>query len=155
MAQHSDKGFTVGAFAVAAGVNVETIRFYQRRGLIHEPPRVYGQVRRYEVVDVERVRFIKSAQGLGFSLDEIMGLLHLQNGTHCDEAKQAAEEKLSDVRLKLDQLTRIEAALSSLVRQCSATPAKAPCPLIHALQSPPLCVGNRVTQGVGEPEGRV
>lgn len=65
------RNLTIGAFANAGGVNVETIRFYQRRGLLAEPDRPYGGVRRYGRADVERVRFVKSAQRLGFSLDEV------------------------------------------------------------------------------------
>lgn len=126
--------FTIGAFASAAGVNVETIRFYQRRGLISTPKRPFGQIRRYDASDVARVRFVKSAQSLGFSLDEIAGLLRLEDGTHCDEARAAAEEKLVDVRAKLSDLGRIEAVLGELVEQCCRATGSVRCPLISALQ---------------------
>ena len=89
---------TIGAFAKAAGVNVETIRFYQRKGLLPEPDKPYGSIRRYGETDVTRVRFVKSAQRLGFSLDEIAELLRLEDGTHCEEASSLAEHKLKDVR---------------------------------------------------------
>lgn len=130
----SDPRFTIGAFATAAGVNVETIRFYQRRGLIAEPARDFGRIRRYSAADVARVRFVKSAQALGFSLDEIAGLLRLDDGTHCDEARAAAEEKLVGVRRKLRDLQRIEAALDALVDECHATSGRVRCPIIDALQ---------------------
>ncbi|VFT06757.1 putative transcriptional regulator protein MerR [Escherichia coli] len=84
-------------FAKAAGVNVETIRFYQRKGLLPEPDKPYGSIRRYGEADVTRVRFVKSAQRLGFSLDEIAELLRLEDGTHCEEASGLAEHKLKDV----------------------------------------------------------
>lgn len=76
---------TIGAFARAAGVNVETIRFYQRKGLLAEPDKPYGSIRRYGDTEVTRVRVAKSAQRLGFSLDEIAERLRLEDGTHCDE----------------------------------------------------------------------
>ncbi len=126
--------FTIGAFAAAAGVSVETIRFYQRRGLIRKPSRSFGRIRRYGAEDVSRVRFVKSAQGLGFSLDEVAGLLRLEDGTHCDEARVAAEEKLAGVRTKLVDLQRIEAVLGELVEECCAATGNVRCPLIDALQ---------------------
>lgn len=125
---------TIGTFAALVGVNVETIRFYQRRGLIREPPRAFGRIRRYGAEDVSRLRFVKSAQHLGFSLDEIAGLLRLEDGTHCDEARTAAQEKLSGVRTKLADLRRIEAALAALVDECCAATGDVRCPLIDALQ---------------------
>ena len=111
------QGLTIGAVAKAAGVNVETVRFYQRRALLPEPDKPYGRIRRYEAKDVARVRFVKAAQRLGFSLDEVAGLLKLDDGTHCDEARQLAEAKLGDVRKKLKDLRRIESALAVLVRE--------------------------------------
>ncbi len=80
------ENLTIGVFAKAARVNVETIRFYQRKGLLPEPDKPYGSIRRYGEADVTRVRFVKSAQRLGFSLDEIAELLRLEDGTHCEEA---------------------------------------------------------------------
>ena len=92
------ENLTIGVFAKAAGVNVETIRFYQRKGLLPEPDKPYGSIRRYGEADVTRVRFVKSAQRLGFSLDEIAELLRLEDGTHCEEASGLAEHKLKDAR---------------------------------------------------------
>lgn len=127
--------FTIGAFAQAAGVNVETIRFYQRKGLLVEPEKPLGSIRRYGPADVARLGFIKSAQHLGFSLDEVGELLRLEDGTHCGEARQLAEYKLRDVRDKMADLVRLEAALSRLVRQCRARKGSVFCPLIGALQA--------------------
>lgn len=129
--------FSIGAFAELAGVNVETIRFYQRKGLLPEPEKPYGSIRRYGEADVARVRFVKSAQRLGFSLDEVEGLLTLDDGTHCDEARQLAEQKLIDVRAKLADLLRIESVLATLVLDCCARHGTVSCPLIAALQERP------------------
>jgi len=125
---------SIGAFAEAAGVNLETIRFYQRKGLLSEPAKPYGGIRRYGKADVARVRFVKSAQRLGFSLDEVAGLLALDDGQHCDQARQLGEQKLADVRAKLADLHRIEAVLSTLVDNCCASRGSMSCPLIASLQ---------------------
>jgi MerR family mercuric resistance operon transcriptional regulator len=127
-------GATIGALAETAGVNVETIRFYQRKGLMPEPEKPYGSIRRYGAADLARVRFIKSAQRLGFSLDEIGELLKLEDGARCSEARQLAEDKLLDVRQKLGDLQRIEAVLAGLVARCSAVRGRVNCPLIASLQ---------------------
>ena len=110
------ESFTIGAFAEAAGVNVETIRFYQRKGLLPEPAKPHGSIRRYGDADVTRVRFVKAAQRLGFSLDAIAELLRLDDGTHCEEASALAESKLKDVREKI-------ALRGQLVELCSRVAA--------------------------------
>ncbi len=125
---------TIGALAEAAGVNVETIRFYQRKGLMQEPARPLGGIRRYGGSDLARVRFIKSAQRLGFSLDEVADLLKLEDGSHCTEAREQAERKLIDVRARLADLNRIEAVLQGLVDRCCAASGQVRCPMIDALQ---------------------
>lgn len=127
------ENLTIGAFGKAAGVNVETIRFYQRRGLLPEPDRLYGGIRRYGRADVERVRFVKSAQRLGFTLDEVAQLLKLDDGTHCSEAAELAALRLSDVRARLADLARMEAALAKLVSECGAHDGDVSCPLIASL----------------------
>jgi MerR family mercuric resistance operon transcriptional regulator len=132
MEEKSDD-LTIGAFAAVAGVNVETIRFYQRKGLLREPEKPLGGIRRYGHGDVERVRFVKSAQQLGFSLEEISELLRLEDGIHCKDARLLAEHKLLDIRRKLADLARMESALSSLVDACQARKGKIACPLIAAL----------------------
>ncbi|TAN30388.1 MAG: Hg(II)-responsive transcriptional regulator [Castellaniella sp.] len=133
MGQGSEN-LTIGTFAKAAGVNVETIRFYQHRGLLPTPKRPYGGIRRYGSTDVERVKFVKSGQRLGFSLDEIGQLLTLEDGTHCSEAAELAAQRLSDVRTKLADLAQIEAALFRLISDCHAIQDNVSCPLIAALQ---------------------
>lgn len=132
---YKPEGFTIGALAAAADVGVETIRFYQRRDLLNEPDRPPGGVRRYGKHDVARVRFIKAAQQLGFSLDEVSGLLLLDDGTHCDDARVLAEHKLAMVKDKLAGLRQIERALSDMISQCKSSKGNVCCPMIMALQS--------------------
>lgn len=131
----SAETLTIGVLAETAGVNVETIRFYQRKALMQEPDRPPGGIRRYGEPDLSRVRFIKSAQRLGFSLDEIADLLKLEDGSHCTEAREQAEHKLTDVRARLADLKRIEGALQGLVERCCAASGDMQCPLIAALQA--------------------
>ena len=130
----ADLALTIGALATEAGVNVETIRFYQRRGLLPEPERPPRGVRHYGPADVARVRFIKSAQRIGFSLDEVAQLLQLEDGTGCGQAREIATHRLLDVRQRLTDLQRIEAALSALVARCADARGRVACPLIAALQ---------------------
>ncbi len=132
----SAETLTIGVLAETAGVNVETIRFYQRKGLMQEPDRPVGVIRRYGEADLARLRFIKSAQRLGFRLDEVADLLKLEDGAHCTEARMQAEHKLADVRARLVDLQRIEGALQDLVERCCATRGRVKCPLIETLQMP-------------------
>lgn len=125
---------TIGALAAEAGVNVETIRFYQRKNLLPEPERPYGSIRRYGPAEVYRVRFIKAAQRIGFTLDEIAQLLQLEDGTQCAQARHIAEHKLVDIRSRLADLQRMETALDNLVGRCAAGRGKITCPLIASLQ---------------------
>ncbi len=128
------KELTIGGLAKAAGVNVETVRFYQRKGLLPEPVRPYGSIRRYGAPDVARIKFVKAAQRLGFSLKEIGQLLKLEDGTHCSEAAEIAVHRLADVRVRLADLARMEAALLKLVSECDTRRGKISCPLIAALR---------------------
>ena len=124
---------TIGGLAKAANVHVETIRYYQRRGLLLEPQRPPGGIRRYGSADIDRVMFVRSAQKLGFSLDEIMDLLQLEDGTHCQEASALAERKLRDLREKIDRLGKIEKVLGELVDQCHVHQDNITCPLTASL----------------------
>lgn len=132
--ENTTVNLTIGALATAADVGVETIRFYQRKGLLSEPHKPYGGIRRYGAADVARVRFVKSAQRLGFSLDEVAELLRLEDGTHCAEASRLAEHKLDDIRAKLADLARMESVLAQVVRACHARDGHVSCPLIASLQ---------------------
>lgn len=126
-------GVTVGQLARTAAVNVETIRYYQRIGLLPLPKRDYGSIRRYSANDLKRVRFIRRAQALGFSLDEVALLLGLSDGRHCGETKALAERKLTMVEEKITDLTAIQKALRGLVTKCSKGSRGCGCPIIDAL----------------------
>ena len=128
--QHS---MTIGALAKAANIGVETIRYYQRRGLVAEPDKPYGSIRHYDDQALARLQFIRTAQWLGFSLDEIGGLLTLQDGTHCDEARVLGGQKLAKVREKISSLRRIERTLEGLVQACCTEQGDVKCPLITSL----------------------
>jgi len=130
-----EDSLSIGAFAKAEGVGVEMIRFYQRKGLLPEPDRIQGRIRRYDRADVGRLRFIKSAQRLGFSLDEVAGLLRLDQESDCARARELAQQKLGDVRAELAALHRLESILQKLVQDCDASLDKRSCALIAALQS--------------------
>lgn len=134
MQQEADS-YTIGALAQAAGVNVETVRFYQRKGLLREPSRPRGGIRRYAQTDLARIGFIKAAQRLGFSLDEVSDLLKLEDGASCKAASEKAQRKLADVRARLADLQRMEMVLADLVARCNSVRGKVYCPLIAALQS--------------------
>lgn len=130
-----DSLLTIGGLAKAAGVGVETIRYYQRRGLLHGPARPPGQIRRYGSRELQRLLFIKAAQQLGFSLDEVATLLMLEDGAQCGRAKEIATQKLATVRDRLESLRRMEAALAELVASCEEHAGDIACPLIAALGS--------------------
>jgi MerR family transcriptional regulator, mercuric resistance operon regulatory protein len=125
---------TISGVARDAGVNVETIRFYQRKGLLSLPAKPLGGIRRYGDAAVARIRFIKSAQRIGFTLEEVAQLLKLDDGTHCQEAKGIAEHKLSEIRHRLADLKRMERLLSELVQCCAASDGQVTCPLISSLR---------------------
>ena len=127
--------FTIGALAKSADVHVETVRFYQRKGLLAEPERPLGGVRRYVESDAARIRFIKSAQKLGFSLDEVSTLLKLEDGTQCSAASKIAQQKLIEIRSKISELRRIEKALDKLVGACEKGRGQVCCPLVSSLQA--------------------
>jgi MerR family mercuric resistance operon transcriptional regulator len=124
---------TIGQLAEAAEVNVETVRYYHRRGLLPAPPRPVGGIRRYPADMLTRLRFIKRSQSLGFSLDEVEALLSLQDGQSCHSARAIAEHKLADVRQRIQDLSMLESALTTLVQRCSTSKGKVSCPLIDAL----------------------
>ena len=124
---------TIGQLADYVGVTRRAIRHYHALGLLPEPDRPIGGIRRYGSADVDRVKFVKSAQRLGFNLDEVAELLKLEDGTHCHEAADVAATRLADVRLRLTDLQRMESALSQLVKACSSSRGKVTCPLIASL----------------------
>ncbi|MGV8898278.1 MAG: MerR family transcriptional regulator [Burkholderiaceae bacterium] len=125
--------FTIGRLAHAAGVGVETVRYYQRRKLLPLPVAQDSAFRTYPVALIDRIRFIKHSQGLGFSLDEIEALLQLEDGSDRVAIRELAADKLQHIRAKIADLARMEAALSQLICECTATGQSQPCPIIAAL----------------------
>lgn len=125
--------FTIGALAKAAGVGVETIRYYHRRGLLAEPQQTRGAYRLYGEAELARLRAIRRAQQLGFSLEEIDSLLALNEDTDRQHARQAAEAKIELIDTRLRQLQEMRRALAELVHCCEHTDAPAPCPILRAL----------------------
>ncbi len=124
---------TIGKLADAAGVNIETIRYYQRRGLLDEPPKPLGGHRRYAPEQAKRVRFIKRAQALGFTLDEVGALLTLDAACACGETRALAVRKLGLIEQKMADLAAMRQALGGLVQQCDAGDGGANCPIIDVL----------------------
>lgn len=125
--------YSIGQLAKAAGVNVETIRYYERRGLITQPPKPAQGYRTYPKATLARILFIMRAQELGFTLEEIANLLVLGE-SHCSEVQELAEGKLVSVRAKINDLHRLERVLAELVTQCRSTPENAACPIVESLQ---------------------
>lgn len=123
----------VGGLAKAAGVNVETIRYYQQRRLLPTPPRPPGGQRLYPVAFVERLRFIKRAQGLGFSLDDIASLVKLDDGVDHAKARATASHRLKEIDFRIADLTAMRDTLRKLIRDCEHGSGKIPCPIIRAL----------------------
>lgn len=131
----------IGKLAAAAGVNVETVRYYQRRELLGAPDRPTGGVGRYSTAALTRLRFIKRAQSLGFTLDDVQALLSLDDGQNCAAARDIGERKLVEVRERLQALRMLEAALADLVTRCSTSRRKVTCPLIASLLKPDVANG--------------
>lgn len=129
------KKFTIGTLAKQAEVNVETVRFYQRRGLLAEPEKPLGGVRHYNDTHVRRIQFIKHGQTLGFSLVEIEELLSLEDGQRCSDAQEIALKKLVVIRNRIASLQIMETALSELVKRCKDNQGEVMCPIIATLQN--------------------
>ena len=129
------EGLTIGQLAKAAGVNVETIRYYHRRGLVDEPYKPLGGHRRYGPSAVSRVRFIKRAQQLGFTLEEVTNLLRLEDGQNCRETRLLAERKLALIENRIADLTRMRRTLKGLIIECAAGQRPRSCPIIATLSA--------------------
>lgn len=122
----------IGELARSVNVNVETIRYYQRIKLLELPEKPYGGMRSYSDQDLQRLRFIRRAQKLGFSLKDIRELLDLSS-SDCERVEKLAAEKLSEVKAKLRQLRSIESILAKTVEQCARRKSDQPCPIIETL----------------------
>lgn len=130
---------SIGQVAERAGVGVETVRFYQREGLIEEPARPGTRHRRYPSEAVTRIRFIRGAQNLGFSLKEIEELmaLRLAPGTSKAEIRSRAEAKVAEIEGKLRDLQRIRDTLLKLIGSCEGTGTVEGCPILEAFDRGP------------------
>ena len=128
----SEGSLTIGRLARAADVGVETVRYYQRRQLLTVPA-AQGAFRRYDVATVSRIRFIKRAQELGFSLDEIGQLLRLQDGADRRAIRRISSARLTQIENKLANLNRMRRVLKHLVAECEHASASRPCPIIETL----------------------
>ena len=131
----SEQGFTIGKLAQNAGVGVETVRYYQRRGLLAEPPAM-GGYRRYDANHLERLNFIKRAQGVGFTLEEIGELMTLNDTRDHRLARSLASEKIRSIEARIDQLAKVADALRHLVRECECGGQEMPCPIIRMALTP-------------------
>ena len=133
----ADRQMTIGALAAAAGVGVETVRYYQRRGLLQQPTRQYGSVRRYGREEVARIGFIRRAQELGFTLEEIGTLLQLEDGTDRRSIRRIAAARLAQIRTRLTDRSRMERALAHVLHDCEAHPGAPRCPIVDAITVAP------------------
>ncbi len=127
---------TIGWVAERAGVGVETVRFYERQGLIDRPPRPLRGFREYDERTVERIRFIKQAQEMGFSLREAAELLSLRAdpAADCGEVHARAQAKLADVERRIAQLERLREALHTVLRRCPKSGPVASCSILGAMR---------------------
>ena len=125
--------FTISQFAKAAQVNVETIRFYERKGLLEQPIKPSQGYRKYSEQALASVVFIKRAQKLGFTLTEIASLLVL-SATNCDDVQHLAENKLEIIDDKIKDLSNLKDSLVGLISACKSNPTNEKCPIINSLQ---------------------
>lgn len=125
--------YSIGAFARAGGVGVETVRYYERRKLLTQPPRRHGSIRRYGETDLGRLLFIRRAQAAGFSLDEVESLIKIQRKNSCAESRAMASAKLKEVEARLTELRRLRDELTEWVAQCDANTNKDCCPVLDDL----------------------
>jgi Hg(II)-responsive transcriptional regulator len=138
-----------GELAAEAGVNVQTVRYYERRGLLQVPPRSPSGYRSYPRQAVEVIRFVKRSQELGFTLDEVRELLHLAEGgpAACRPARELAQRRISDLERRITELQRMKNSLGQLVDTCELPRSDRRCPLIPDLpwESPSAPTGSRRT----------
>ena len=125
---------TIGQLAQVGGVGVETVRYYQRLKLLEEPTRAYGSVRRYGDATLERIRFIKRAQGLGFTLSEIKALFLLDAKRDRHRAHRLAQSKIIEIEQRMKDMRAMRSALRQLVSSCEAGDAELPCPIVEAFK---------------------
>ena len=134
MNTRSPKHFTIGKLANQAGVGIDTVRFYERRGLLPKPQRTASGYRLYDEASISRIRFVRRAKQLGFTLDEIEILLQLQDkGGRKSEVKSITTRKLAQIDAKIADLSRMREVLTVLASECSGQGSIASCPIIEAI----------------------
>jgi Hg(II)-responsive transcriptional regulator len=123
--------------AAQADVNAQTLRYYERRGLLPEPGRSPSGYRNYGEDAVRVVRFVKRAQQLGFTLDDVEQLLHLADGgpESCDEAKAMARSRIDDLQLRIEELVGMRDALTRLIETCGESRSERECPILHEIET--------------------
>lgn len=126
--------FTIGRLAKLANVNIETIRFYERKGLLIQPIKPLTGYRKYDDQALSRIRFVKRAQEVGFTLNEIQSLLDIESN-NCNEVQHIAKDKLTLTRQKIADLQRLENTLQNLVMQCEITQNKTHCPIVDSFNN--------------------
>lgn len=128
------KNLTIGQLAKETGTNIEAIRYYERRGLIAEPTRRESGYREFSPVYIDRIRFIKRAQALGFTLREVSELLALADGNPaCKDIRKFAEEKVKDIETRIHDLQKIKEVLHELIKKCLSEGKLSSCPIIESL----------------------
>ena len=129
------QSYSIGAFAEACGVGVETVRYYERRKLLTQPARRHGSIRRYGDSELSLLRFIRRAQAAGFSLDEVEVLIKFQKNQSCTDTRAMAAAKLKEVDARLREMQRLRDELREWVAQCDSNAGKDGCPVLEALHS--------------------
>jgi MerR family copper efflux transcriptional regulator len=131
-------GLSIGQLASAAGVGVETVRYYQREGLMHEPPKPPGAIRRYGDPALQRLRFIGRAKELGFTLAQVGELLQLRDDPDATtgDVRELTAAKIEDLQARITDLQRMQAALEAMLASCTCDGPTAQCAILEAIAEP-------------------
>ena len=130
------KYMTIGQLAKKAEVNIETVRYYERIGLLEDPPRTSTGYRQYTNEFLDRLHFIKTAKRIGFTLNDIQELLSLKvtSSTACDEVRSLAEEKVHEIKTKIESLTSMKSTLVKLIMSCDNNELTNNCPILQSIK---------------------
>ena len=127
---------SIGVLAKLAGVHVETIRYYERIGLLHQPRRPYGKIRRYDDGQLNRLKFIRRVQSAGFALADVAALLRLSEHPSCRATRKLTMDKLRTVEARIAELTSVRRELRTWIARCDANDDEASCPTLNAIEDP-------------------
>jgi MerR family mercuric resistance operon transcriptional regulator len=127
-------GYSIGALAKLGAVHVETIRFYERKGLLRQPERPYGSIRRYDQTHLARLQFIRRAQAAGFSLADVQTLIRLRERPSCQATRELTVEKLRNVEDRIAELEEVRTELQAWVARCEANTDEKVCPTLSAIE---------------------